>query len=558
MTPKLSRRALFPTMAGMGWGGAGLLAGMVATQAGAQPLVDAPATILPSGVHRVEANITVRGDLMVQPGATIDIAAGKSLTLLGSLIAPIARIFTGSGRVDLNQSRVVEAHPEWWGAAPGDGGKDSLPALVACIAAHPVMRLLGADYFLSGTLVVERPSCRIIGAGYRGTEAGQGTRLIVTDGKADVMRVGPASRPAMVNAFFQNIEIQGLALARSVPADTSGGARPAGLRAQFLLFAHIEAVSAAEHAVGFVARGLVRTIVANCVAFRSLPGRQDGQPWRGFLLDGSEDIGLAGGNASLFLTDCNATIGGDPKVADGVGLLLDGAFADSFISGFETAGVETGIRVDGRSGALGERGRNGHVNLHLTMPIIDQCGAIGIDIRDTSAHALIDITEAYVAVAPSAEAALRFDRMRGAATLTGGQCVGNTNSAAGGHAAGLLAKDSNGIQTAGLKILEHARPVVIERSAGLSLRLLVANPTFRSRDAAITLSDCTGGIVAPLIMGQDRAFVAGVRIGGKSTLSIDATGIMPYAVGGSQQRILNDSRALVIPSREAGLVIEGI
>ncbi len=558
MSPGLSRRALLPTMAGMGWSGVGLLAGIVPAQATAQPLTDTPATILPPGVHRVEANLTIRGDLMVQPGATIEIAAGRKLTLRGSLIAPVARIFTGGGTVDLNHSRVVEAHPEWWGAAPGDGGKDSLSALVACLAAHPVMRLLGADYFLSDTLVIERPSCRIIGAGYRGTESGQGTRLIVTDGKADVMRVGPASRPATVNAFLQNIEVQGLALARSVPLDTSGGARPAGLRAQFLLFAHIEAVSAAEHAVGFAARGLVRSIIANCIAFRSLPGRQDGQFWRGFLLDGSEDIGLAGGNASLFLTDCNATIGGDPKVADGVGLLLDGAFADSFISGFETAGVETGIRVDGRAGALGGRGRNGHVNLHLTMPIIDQCGKVGIDIRDTSAHALIDITEPYVAVAPSAEAAIRFDRLRGAVTLTGGQCVGNTNSAAGGHAAGLMAKDSNGIQVAGLKVLEHSRPVVIERSAGLSLRLSVANPASRSRDAAITLDDCAGGIVAPLIMGQDRAFVTGIRIGGKSALSIDATGIMPSAVGGNQQRIVNGSRALAIPSRESGLVIEGI
>ena len=558
MKPGLSRRAMLPVMAGMGWGGAGLAFGVAPARAAAQPLPEAPATMLTPGVHRVEANLTIRGDLMVPPGTTIEIAADRTLTLLGSLMAPVAHIFTGAGTVDLNHSRVVEAHPEWWGAAPGDGGKDSLPALTACVAAHPVMRLLAADYFLSATLVVERPFCRIIGAGYRGTEAGRGTRLIVTNGRDDVMRVGPVSRPRTVNDFPQNIEIQGLALARSATLDTGGGARPVGLRAQFLLFARIEDVSAAEHAIGFVARGLVRTIVTNCIAFRSLPGDRDGQPWRGFLLDGSDDIGLAGGNASLFLIDCNATIGGNPGVADGVGLLLDGAFADSFVSGFETAGVATGIRVDGRAEALVGRGRNGHVNLHLTMPIIDQCGTIGIDIRDTSAHSLIDIAEPYVAVSPSAEAALRFDRMRGAVTLTGGQCVGNTNSAAGGQAAGLMAKDSNGIQVTGLKILEHVRPVVIERSAGLSLRLLVANPAFRSPDAAITLNDCAGGLVAPLIMGRDGAFVTGIRIGGRSTLSIDATGIMPSAVGGNQQRVMNSSRSLAIPSREAALVIDGI
>ena len=558
MTRALSRRALLPVAAGIGWGTAGLLAGGVPTAAAAQPLTDAPATMLPPGVHRVTANVTIRGDLMLPPGATIEVAPGRTLTLLGSLTAPVAQIFTGPGKVDLNQSRVVEAHPEWWGAAPGDGARDSLPALAACLAAHPVMRLLAADYFLSATLVVERPFCRIVGAGYRGTQAGRGTRLIVTDAKADVLRVGPASRPRTVNDFVQNVDIRGLALARSVVPDASGGAQPAGLRAQFLLFAHIEEVSAAEHAVGFVARGLVRTIVANCIAFRSLPGKQDNQPWRGFLLDGSGDIGLAGGNASLFLIDCNATIGGDPRVADGVGLLLDGAFADSFVTGFETAGVATGIRVDGRGEALGTRGRNGHVNLHLTMPVIDQCGTVGIDIRDTSAHALIDITDPYVAVSPSAEAALQFDRMRGAVTITGGQCVGNTNSAAGGRAVGLAVQDSGSLQVAGLKILEHSRPVVFERCTGLALQLLIANPGSRSLGPAIALADCAGGTVAPLISGQSGAFAAGVHIGGKSTLRIDATGILSAAVGGTGQRVMRDNRSLSALPRTADVMVDGL
>ncbi|WP_322966109.1 hypothetical protein [Sphingomonas fuzhouensis] len=559
MKQDISRRALLPVATGIGWGAVGLFAGSAPAQTNPQPLTDTPPTVLTPGVHRVDTNLTIRGDLMVPSGTTIEIAAGRTLTLLGSFMAPVAHIFTGAGKVDLNRSRMVEAHPEWWGAAPGDSRQDSLSALTACLAAHPVMRLLAADYFISATLAVERSFCRIIGSGFRGTEQGQGTRLIVTGGRADVLRVGPASRPKMVNDFLQNIDIRGIALARSVAPDTSGGAQPAGLRAQFLLFGRIDDVSAAEHAVGFVARGLVRTTFTNCIAFRSVPGRQDNQYWRGFLLDGSADIGLAGGNASLSLIECNASIGGEPKVEDGVGLLLDGAFADSFVLGFETTGIATGIRVDGRADALATRGRNGHVNLHLTMPIIDQCGTIGIEIRNTSTHAMIDITEPYVAVAPSADAAMRFDRMRGAVTLTGGQCVGNMNMAAKGDAAGLEALDSHGLQVTGLKILEHSRPVVVTRCEGLSLRLLIANPSSRPGGDAISVSNCTAGTIAPLISGQDGAFATGVRFVGRSAqMHVDASGIMPAALEGNRQRVMNGDRALSLPSREAYITVDGI
>lgn len=555
MSP-LSRRALLPVAAGVGL--AGLALPTRSHGVAMDALADAPATMLPPGIHRVTANLTLRGDLLVQPGATIEVAAGRTLTLLGSMIAPIAPIFTGTGRVDLNRSRITQAHPEWWGAAPGDGARDSLPALQACLAAHPVMRLLPADYFLSSTLVVDRAFCDIAGAGSGGAAPGQGTRLIVTDARADVIRLGPARRPATVNDFPRGITLRDVALARAAAVDTAGGAQPAGLRAQFALFARIERVSAAEHAIGFVARGLVRSMMTDCVAFRSLPGRQDGATWRGFLLDGADDIGLAGGNASLFLTDCNATIGGDPRVMDGVGLLLDGAFADSFVTGFETAGVATGIRVDGRTATLGGRARNGHVNLHLTRPVIDQCGAAGIEIRDTDAHAAIDLTDPYVAVAAGGGPAIRLDRMRGMATITGGQLIGNTDAASGGQAIGLAAGGSDGLQVHGLKIVDHAQPVRLARCTGVALHLAVSNPGSRPGGAAVALTDCEGGTAAVLLSGQERAFAAGIRIDGETTRwRIDATNLAPRTVGGADHRVTIGTRALTLPLRDARLIVEG-
>lgn len=549
----ISRRAFLPASAAL------IGASTLAIPGSTQMLEDRVAgTTLPPGIHRVTANTTIKGDLLLQPGASIEVAVGRTLTLLGGLIAPIAPIFTGPGTVDLNRARIAYAHPEWWGAAPGDGARDSLPALHACLRAHPAMRLLAADYFIADTFVVDRPFCRIAGSGFRGTRAGQGTRIIVMNGTADVVRAGPAASPGAVNDFAQNIAIHDVALARSVAVDARGSTLPAGLRAQFLLFADFRNVSAFEHGIGFVAQGLVRSTFTDCVAFRSLPGRQAGQAYRGFLLDGSRDIGLAGGNASIFLRGCNATIGGNPAVSDAVGLLFEGAFADSFITDFETAGIETGIRVDGRTAAIGARARNGHVNLHLHGPIIDQCGRVGIDIRDTSPQSLIDIVDPYVAVAPGAEAALRFQAMRGTASVTGGQFVGTTNMDAHGNAIGLAVQASRGLQVSGLKILEHSRPVMLAGCDGFALRLSILNPGSRPGGSAVTLHDCQRGTVDVLLSGQDRAFASGVRLDGRAArLRIDATGIDSVVTGGDAGRVIAANQPLAIPSRTTNLIVEG-
>ena len=550
MSAGISRRALLPVAAGLT--GAFVLAVPSSSQMADGP----PGTTLEPGVHRIDANLTIKGDLLIKPGATIEVAAGRTLTLLGGLVAPIAPIFTGAGAIDLNRSRVAEAYPEWWGAVPGDARTDSLAALRACLRAHPAMRLLAGDYFVSDTWAIDRPFCQIAGAGFRGTRGGQGTRIVVTSDVADVLRVGPAIAPRTVNDFLQNINISGIALCRSAPVDHVGGQAPVGLRAQYLLYAHFEQVSAFEHGIGFVARGLVRSELRDCVAYRSLPGRSAGQPFRGFLLDGSGDIGLAGGNASLYLAQCNATIGGDPVVADGVGLLIEGAFADSFILDFETAGIETGVRIDGQAGMIGGRTRNGHVNLHLRMPILDQCGRVGLDIRDTAAETLIDIGDVYVAVAPSAEAAIRFTAMRGAATITGGQLVGTSNSSAGGKATGLAASDSHGLQVAGLKILDHAQPASLERCSGFSLCLLIANPVSRPGGAGLALRDCGSGFVQPLLLAPERAFADGVRIGGQVRgLRLDAPGVGAQAAGSG---VTAAGRPLSAPFRDASLSVEGL
>jgi hypothetical protein len=249
-------------------------------------------------------------------------------------------------------------------------------------------------------------------------------------------------------------------------------------------------ISAPEHGAGFVARGLVRSTLTDCVAFRSM------------------------------------------------------------------SGVPAGIRIDGKTALIGGRARHGHIDLHLVLPIIDQCANVGIDILDTSNEALIDVVDRYIAVAPGAKVALRSQDMRGLAAVTGGQLAGSVDLASGGRAVGLIASGSNGIQVSGLKILEHARPASLTGCGGFALRLAIANPSSRPGPSGMTLRDCESGTADILLSGQNSAFASGVRVEGSAKrLRIDATAISVNAVGDANKRVMLADRPLAVPSRVGDLVV---
>lgn len=556
MTMLVTRRALAPVLAASAAGAAAVRAPAQSPAAPGGLAAFPPDTVLTAGLHWVTANLTIKGDLVLLPGARIDIARGVTLTVLGAFSAPVGPVFSGEGRADLNRSRTPAAHPEWFGAETDDAAADCLPALRACLAAHPVMHLRAADYWLSDTFVVDRPFVRIRGAGYRGTDRGEGTRLLVRSGSADVLRVGRDRAPGSVNDFLQGVDIRGMELGRTMPVAPGPRGEPAGLRLQYVLHCQFEGLSARESGIGYAATGAVRTYLRDCIAFRSLPGTTPGT-WRGFQLGGFEEIGLAGTNGSVFVTDCNVSIGGAPGVRDSVGLLLEGGFADTFVINFEAIALETGIRVDGAAARMGERAVSAQANLHLRMPVIDQCGSVGIDLRDTSEYALIELTEPYVAVAPGAASAIRFTGTRGATTITGGQLIGRSASG-DSDVIGLHGRSASGIDVIGLKIADFARPVSLKGCTRIALAGQVHNPLVRSAAPAVVLQQCRSIRIGLGISGQPRAFAGGVTLAEapRGPVSIDATLIEDAALGAPPVTIGTEARS-ARAGRDGLLVIIG-
>jgi hypothetical protein len=488
--------------------------------------------ILPAGTHNVSSNMTIKADVVLEPGAVIDVAAGKTITFLGDMRAPVGWIFKGLGTVDLNRSRAPVAYPEWWGAGRDDSSVDSLSALQACLKSHPHMQLGAADYFISSAWQINTQHRRIWGGGKNWTGPNKGTRIIVTSGAEDVMVVGPESPPRTVNDYLKNLDIRWLELARSEPPSQA----VAGLRLRHVLDCRVEALSSAEHAIGFAFQAVVHSYVRDCMAFRSVAGSGPGNIFCGFHFDGRNDIGLAGGNASIFAIDCNASVGGNPALASSVGALLQGGFADTFLVRLETSGTYDGISVDGLSATLSKRLlKAGQANLHIQTPVVDGFTGTGIGIRNTGEFTVVDLSDPYCGAANGAVAALSFNDVKGMVSVSGGQAIGWLDGEAKGTAIGLSASATSGLTVSGFKILGFAAPVVLNGLKSFAIDVQVNNPLQKMSQTAIVLAECSNGSVSASVQGAAGAFQQGVYVKGKiANITADCTRIVDNVIKGGK------------------------
>jgi len=90
----------------------------------------------------IDARTRVRADLTIPPNVCLRFDFGDRLvvdkdaavTIRGPLLAPIAHIFAGEGRVIIDSSSIKEAYPQWWGAL-GDREHDDTDAIQAAVDA---------------------------------------------------------------------------------------------------------------------------------------------------------------------------------------------------------------------------------------------------------------------------------------------------------------------------------------------------------------------------------------------------------------------------------------
>lgn len=521
--PRVSRRTLV----------AGAVTALTATETRATAATNGGASKNISTLQRIDRDTVITADIWALPGARFDIAAGATLALRGDLIAAASLLFTGGGKVDLNHSRVVAARPEWFGAVPDNAAVDCVPALSACLAAHPAMQLGLGDYHLGSTWVVARPNARIWGIGR--TNGYRGTRLLRTGAVGTVVLVGTESPPGPINSYLRGIDMRWLELGRTVTAAVPTGdtaAAGVGLCVRHVLDCVFEGLRANEHAIGYSVRGAVRTYLRDCMAFRSTAGPSGKDVFVGFDMDGRTPPITTGANASLYLIDCNARTGGAPVLAMSVGCRLTGALSDTFVVRFETAQLAEGIRVDGRAASLDAAAGGTDFDLHIDSAILDQCTVTGIALSGLSGEALVEINSPYVAIATHGTAAISIESCGGNIGVTGGQLLASLGT--GSASVGIAMRNVAGVAFTGTKLLNFPRPVEAISARGLDLVIAINNPSGTPRGVpAIKLENCQRSYVRARVTGRNTCFSSGVAADSTSSqITVETSGIDQASIAG--------------------------
>ena len=504
------------------------LALTVASAARSSPAEESAADVaFDRGLHRITLDRTVSGSLTLAPGALLEIAAGVRLTLLGDLIAPAAHIFTGEGRVQLDRSRVLVARPEWWGAVPDDPGIDCAEPIEAALRAHPHVQLGAGDYHLQRKLRVDIPNRRLWGVG-RANDA-RGTRLVGHAADGPVLLIGTDLPPATINDYLRGIDLRSIEVARNSPAPAREADDPdvvTGVMIRHVLDCRFESVRANEHAIGFSARGAVRTYLVDCQAFRSVFLHENDDSFIGFDLDGRHAPISTGANASLYLVDCNARTGNRPQLKLSVGCRILGAFSDTFLIRFETTEVAQGILVDGLSSSLSAAQRRiGHLNLHIDTPVLDQCSHVCLLLQNLSDCAMVDIAAPWLALASSGEAALRMVDCHGATSIIGGQIVGPE----GADRTGIQLTRVSGLALSGTKLLRCAWPIEAQASRGLDLVAAILAQGANG-PAAVSLRKCEASYVRAGVMAAGGGYAVGVSLEDCENVTVETAGLAGVAV----------------------------
>lgn len=113
----------------------------------------------------IPANVTLR---FIQ-GGSLNISAGKTVTINGHIEAGLYQIFEGSGSVSFGSGAIEKAYPEWWGAA-ADGVTDDTAELLAAIASGKIVVLqAGETYIFSSNLDLNQENAGLISLGIEAT-----------------------------------------------------------------------------------------------------------------------------------------------------------------------------------------------------------------------------------------------------------------------------------------------------------------------------------------------------------------------------------------------------
>lgn len=413
--------------------------------------------------HLISADLTITRPLTFLPRGRLIIPTGVTVTINAPIVAPLVQIFecTGTGKVVLNLNYNRRSHPEWWQTF---GAGDWLASIHAAIANGIDIEFQRRDYAVTAPIMVDKSYRNLYGAGHHDFTGAEGTRILRTGGSGTVMVVGTLASPGPITSYVKQVRVRDLQLmhdSAAVPtADLTDANACIGLRLSYAHTCFLERVAGWENTTGFYLGGTVACQLKNCYAKKSVAsttGVDDAAI--GYYIDGNVNIGLAGGNASLYLNECKAdivsTLATDTR---NVGFKGVGALADLFMERPETVGCKRGIELTGTS-TTGSVASNADIHIH--KPVIDQPANYGLVFADMAHGASVDIFDPYVGMPATGLAAMYFGGNAEAMfNVYGGGLYGTTPTLSSTVAVQI--NTQRGVNIHGLKLTDFNRPYLLQ------------------------------------------------------------------------------------------------
>lgn len=481
--------------------------------------------VIPKGTYLISSSVTFTVPVSIEYGAIITIPTGVTLAFNAGFKADVYKVFncTGTGAVTFNWNYLTVGYPEWWGAK-SDGATDCYAAITACLLACKTTHLHAGDYFTSSTIKMTNPYRTLEGVGQNYSDtASQVTRLLVTSASLNCLQVGPDTQPATVNLFQRENVVKNIYIGRTVAPTISSAC--CSVLIQYTLYAVFEHVRTDVSIYGFFLYGNVTITMNNCIAVRAIAGAGAGtDKWYGFYINGFASIGLAGGNASVYLNYCLATCNLAALSTSGsVGFYADNAFTDLFIESPESGDCTIGIQILGNASTTDLAG---NTDCQIKNPIIDTFRQFGLYFKDINKFGSASVSQGYYAPATTTgTASVYIQNCVGSVNVTGGQFVMFPSTTC----KPIIIDSSKGVIVANSQILESSTSgVVLTNTTNSTIRPLIKNFSATLAAAGVQLnSTCLANVIEPVIYGGTSKIALGVQLVSSANArnEINCTGI---------------------------------
>lgn len=286
------------------------------------------------------------------------------------------QIFDTDADITVPFNMIPVGFPEWYGAVTDNPAKDCAAALEKCISVHPKTQLSSGVYYVSRTVNISTSNRIVEGileAGWTYEDATEtGSIIRSTSTSATIVKVGTTAKPSNHNQFVQKVILRNVVFDRQAVQNYSDTST--GIVWQYTLRCWMEHCMVMYNATGINITGNILLKVCDCYIFTETWAANDtARTIRGVQLDNSQDISVAGGNASIYLLNTTMATGGDAVYDNSFAISSGGSMGtnDIMIDNCDAQGFAYGLYISG-DGATQQN------NIHLVNSMFDLVANIGV------------------------------------------------------------------------------------------------------------------------------------------------------------------------------------